>query len=398
MRRALVPLALAACAGAPAPLPDVSEPPAAPEAAPVRLLPVLAMWRETRPRRTPLRYLKGATHVHTRHSGDSTTWPRDVIAHYDAAGYDFIVITDHNRITDPVASEIGKRDLLVLPGIELTNNPPRCSPPPPQKDGRCRIHVNALFLRDFSSHSPDERPIRHDWRARGTIERVELYQAAIDFARERDGLIQLNHPTWHWGTDGALLAELGRRGVTLVEIANAGFAPWNPGTAEHPGTEAIWDAALSAGVVMWGVASDDAHHYGKDEIARRRAAGDRVYPPGGGFVMVRARPTERSIRAAMARGDFYASSGVLLDRAEVDGGELVVEVAASERRATTITFIGDGGQILSRVEGRSARFPLARTTTYVRAVVTAGDARAWVQPAFRSPASRAAPRARSRSR
>lgn len=405
MIRVALALVAASCAGpaTPAPPPPRSPPPTTAVATEPRpLLPALETWRAERPRRTALGYLKGATHVHTRHSGDSSLWPRDVIRWYDRAGFDFVVITDHNRIADPVTGELEGTDILVLPGIELTNNPPRCSPPPPAERGRCRIHVNALFLRNFSSHSPDERPIRHDWRARGTIERVDLYQAAIDFSRARGGLIQINHPTWHWGTDGALLAELGRRGVALVEIANTSFETWNAGTAEHPGTEAIWDAALSAGVLVWGVASDDAHHYRERVITARETAGDKVYRPGGGFVMVRARRGQASIRAAMARGDFYSSTGVLLERAEVVGAELVVEVAASESRPTTIRFIGDGGELLAETRGRSARFPLARAKSYVRAVVgEPGGQRAWVQPAFRpgpTPA-RSSPRpARSQTR
>lgn len=400
-------VACAGCAGTAATEPPVGQPEpveADVEAEPrerVDLLPRLASWQRERPRPLAgLRYLKGALHVHTVHSGDSTTPVEAVIRHYDRAGFDFVVITDHNRITDPVTAEVPGSDLLVFPGVELTNNPPRCDPPPPAENGRCRIHVNGLLLGDFSSHSPDERPIRHDWRERNSIARADLYDAAFRFTRERGGLIMVNHPTWHWGTDGALLAELGRRGARFVEIANVAFAAWNAGSDVHPGTEAIWDAALSAGRVMWGVASDDAHHYRQSVIDRRARAGDRVYPAGGGFVMVRARPSRRSIRAALDRGDFYSSTGVLLDRAEVEGDELVVEVRGD--RDHRIEVIGDGGEVLERSAARAVRFPLARTLTYARVVVTADDgARAWTQPAFRTRPSRgrSSPSpARSRSR
>lgn len=388
MRALAAAIALGACAQTPVTPPPVepveSEVAVHPEASRRALLPSLEAWKRRRPSVAGVGYLKGGLHVHTKHSGDSTTRTAAVVRYYDRAGFDFVVLTDHNRITDPVPSELAGSDLLVLPGIELTNNPPRCNPAPPEDSGRCRIHVNGLFLRDFSSHAPDERPIRHHWRERRSIDRVDLYAAAFRFARDRGGLIMINHPTWFWGTDGPLLAELGRRGAGLVEIANTAFAPWNAGTADHPGTEAIWDHALTAGQVMWGVASDDAHHYRRSEIEARVQDGKPIYPMGGGFVMVRARKTARSIRSAIERGDFYSSTGVLLERAEVDGDELVVEVAPSERRGHRIEVIGDGGEVLERVDGRSLRFSLARTRTYARAVVTAADgARAWVQPAFR---------------
>jgi len=386
--RALCALTLWACSGT---TPPVAPPPKAPVEPPVAraagvLLESLESWRARRPKVPAIKYLKGALHVHTKHSGDSTTWPKQVIRYYDRAGFDFVVITDHNRVTELVPSELAGTDILVFPGIELTNNPPRCTPAPVEEKGRCRIHVNGLFLRDFSSHSPDERPIRHHWRERKSIARVDLYTAAIRFARERDGLIMINHPTWFWGTDGALLTELGRRGIGLVEIANVAFAPWNAGAAPHPGTEAIWDAALSAGVKMWGVASDDAHHYRQSEIDKRELEGKAIYPAFGGFVMVRARPTMRAIRAAVERGDFYSSTGVLLERADVEGTELVVEVAPSERRGHTIEVIGDGGKVIERLAGRSLRFALSRVKTYARVRVTAADgARAWTQPVFIEP-------------
>jgi hypothetical protein len=47
----------------------------------------------------PPRWLKGSTHVHAAPSGDSGTDVPSVIAWYEAHGYDFIVLTDHNRVT-----------------------------------------------------------------------------------------------------------------------------------------------------------------------------------------------------------------------------------------------------------------------------------------------------------
>ena len=44
-------------------------------------------------------YLKGQLHLHTNNSGDSATPPADVVRWYAARGYDFIVVTDHNRVT-----------------------------------------------------------------------------------------------------------------------------------------------------------------------------------------------------------------------------------------------------------------------------------------------------------
>ena len=336
----------------------------------------------------PVSWLKGSTHVHTCHSGDSREQVEDVVRWYGERGYDFIVITDHNRVTEHEAA--GRP--LVLRGVELTHNPGSCEPPPPEADGKCRIHLNGVGLTRSpaangaaavaSALDPRGRPPAIEWKNHTSNQRVDMYQAGIDKVRELGGIVQINHPNWHWGVDGALLAELGRRGSVLVEIGNMGFARWNAGDAEHPSTESVWDDTLSRGVLLYGVASDDAHHYKADEIASRRANDNPVYPAGTGWVMVRAARRPDAIRAALARGDFYASTGVVLDRVERAGGALLVEVASASDGEHQIVFIGQGGAELQRTSGRRARFALDRARPgYVRAVVTRGDgARAWIQP------------------
>jgi hypothetical protein len=336
----------------------------------------------------PVSWLKGSTHVHTCHSGDSREQVEDVVRWYGERGYDFIVITDHNRMTE---HEVNGRP-LVLRGIELTHNPGSCDPPPPEADGKCRIHLNGLGLTRApvvdgvqamaGALDPRGRPPAIEWKNTTSNLRVDMYQAGIDKVRELGGIVQINHPNWHWGVDGELLAELGRRGSTLVEIGNMGFARWNAGDAEHPSSESVWDAALSRGALIYGVASDDAHHYKTDEIQARRADGRPVYAAGTGWVMVRAARRPDAIRAALARGDFYATTGVLLDRVDRSRGSLHVEVAEASAGEHHIAFIGQGGAQLQRTAGRRARFELARAPVgYVRAVVTRGDgARAWIQP------------------
>jgi hypothetical protein len=160
--------------------------------------------------------------------------------------------------------------------------------------------------------------------------------------------------------------------MPLVEIANAAFSKWNAGDATHPSTEALWDAALLRGVTLWGVASDDAHDYN----------GHGKYPPGGGWIAVRARREPRAILAALAAGRFYASDGVVLDCAEVDGDELVVAVDPLAPGNYTIEFIVNGRRA-APIRGKVGRRTLP-AAGYIRAVVTRDDGRrAWVQPARR---------------
>jgi hypothetical protein len=296
-----------------------------------------------------------------------------VIAWYAQRGYDFIVLTDHNRVSEldrgsDTRGQVTLRDphagLIVFSGIELTHNPIGCLPiGDPSRN--CRIHVNLI--------GPTARPAgRIEWAERHSHLRIDMYQAAVTAQAALGGIAQINHPQWLWGMTPELLVELAHRGMPLVEIANAAFSKWNAGDPAHPSTEALWDAALARGATLWGVASDDAHDY----------EGRGKYPPGGGWVMVRARREPRAILDALAAGRFYASNGVVLERAEVEGDELAVAVDPAAPGSYTIDFIENGRRVES-VHGRFARRRVP-AAGYVRAVVTRSDGkRAWVQPARR---------------
>jgi hypothetical protein len=300
-------------------------------------------------------FLKGQLHVHTNRSGDGRGSPEQVARWYAAHDYDFIVFTDHERITDlPL-----RHDLLTIPGIELTQNLRTCDPEPAPGD-RCLLHVNALFVHRLAGPEVPWSPLR-------SLRRIDLYQRALETTRTLGGLAQLNHPNFHWAADGPLIANLAHHGLSLLEIANESDDCRNEGDARHPGTEALWDAVLATGAHLWGVASDDAHQLGE---------GDR------GFVMVRAARDPDSIRSALERGDFYASTGVRLATLEVRGHVLALDVARDCPGPHEFTVIGHGGTILGRQEGRKARIDLraARGGT-LRVVVRDGRGHAaWIQP------------------
>ena len=168
----------------------------------------------------------------------------------------------------------------VLGGVELTYNPGVCDPPPPEPDGKCRIHANLLGV----TARPEGKL---EWADRDSPRRLDSYQAAIAEAGVLGGMVQINHPQWHWGLTADLLEALAARGVKLVEIANVQFSRWNAGDDRHPSMEALWDAALTAGATVWGVASDDAHDY-DDDGGGSAAAPGRNCMAGGAWPMCAA--------------------------------------------------------------------------------------------------------------
>ena len=69
---------------------------------------------------------------------------------------------------------------------------------------------------------------------------------------------------------------------------------------------------------MFGVATDDAHHFA--DAAERARVGKFAYVGDRAWIMLRADKTPPDIRAAFEAGDFYASTGVSLASLSHDSG------------------------------------------------------------------------------
>jgi hypothetical protein len=194
-------------------------------------------------------------------------------------------------------------------------------------------------------------------------------------------IAQLNHPNFHFGADASMLVGLARRGLALVEIANEAVDSTNEGDATHPSVEALWDEALTRGARVFGTATDDAHHYlDADEV---RGRGETAYVGDRGFVMVRAEKTAAGIRAAIAAGDFYSSTGVLLDTVEMAREAIAIDVRGGGEE-TAFEVIGQGGAVIARARGASLRFdPRTAPPGYVRVRIRDKEGRrAWTQPVW----------------
>jgi hypothetical protein len=349
------------CGGAPAPpdapRPEAPAPPRDPE--PAAPAPTAS---------AGVHFLKGQLHAHSNGSGDSETPPEEVAAWYARRGYDFLVFTDHNRVTDTPDPP----GLLTLPGVELTQNLRTCDPPP-DPGLVCLLHINALFVSRGSSgrvaaDAPGPR-------------RADVYQRGLEVALDLGAIAQLNHPNLQYGADADVLVALAQNGLTLVEIANQAYDSANEGDPRHPSTEAIWDQALTRGARVFATATDDAHHY--EDAPAARARGEMVFVGDLGFVMVRAEKTPAAIRAALETGDFYSSTGVLLDRLEMAPEGIAVDVRGGDAR-TSFEVIGTGGAVLQRTSGGSLRFdPRTAPPGYVRVRIRDGEGRqAWTQPVW----------------
>lgn len=370
-------LVVGACSAAPKAGLEGSRPPAprasaAPAAAASFAAPA-APSSTSSPAPTAVAYLKGQTHVHTNRSYDAHTPPDKVLEFYAERGYDFLVVTDHNRVTD---AGPGPRGMLTFPGIEVTQNSTICEPKP-SPGYRCLFHASGLFVDPARDRARGER-MTLAFRPG----RFDAYQSELSLVDGLGGVGVLNHPLFHFAADARLLGALAAQGLRHVELWNASLDRQHPGGREDAErrAEELWDQALSNDVRIFAMATDDAHHFA--DAADRARVGKFAYVGDRAWVMVRAEKNPAAIRAALERGDYYSSTGVRLTRVERARGTLVIEVAP-ETRGSRIRIVGRGGRELQRLSGTSASYALGPNDGYARGVVEDDSGkRAWTQPVF----------------
>lgn len=298
-----------------------------------------------------LQWFKGNTHAHTLESdGDST--PEVVTERYKEHGYNFLVLSDHNVRTSIEALNAKYAvpgTFTLIPGEEVTSSFEKKS-----------IHVNGLDTRT---------PIG---KQQGTSV-VNVIQRAVDAIRAQEAVPHINHPNFNWSITPDELRSV--KNNKLFEIYNGHPMVNNAGGGGMPGTEQAWDVILSSGVLLYGIAVDDAHNF--KDLGNLNLAG-----PGRGWVVVRAATlAPRAILAAMERGDFYASTGVELADYRATPTSMTVTVKKQAFAKYRIQFIGKGGAVLEEALDSPATYTFRGTEGYVRARVLDSNGRiAWCQP------------------
>jgi hypothetical protein len=408
----------------------------------------------------PARWWKGNLHTHTLWS-DGDDYPEMVVDWYKTAGYHFLAISDHNVLLEgehwidlegparlgpdvnyrsggPVFDRYlarfgpawvetrehgGKQQVrlktlveirphfeardrfLLIPAEEITARWKAEADGAPASGGP--VHLGAVNVRDLIKplHGRDAL-----WVMQENVNQV-LAQ------RERTGqpmFPHLNHPNYQWGVTAEELMRV--KGERFFEIYNGHSGVHNAGDASHLGAEKMWDVILAHRLAdlrlepMWGLATDDSHHYHTLRPGKQN--------PGRGWVVVRARSlTPESVVHAMEAGDFYASTGVALTDMRREGAELSLEIAGEPGVEYTVQFIGtrrdfdrrseplpaapgtlphrrysdDVGQVFAEAKGLRATYRLRGDELYVRAKVVSTKPKpnasaadefecAWTQP------------------
>ncbi|MBN1908438.1 MAG: hypothetical protein JW818_01750 [Pirellulales bacterium] len=365
--------------------------------------------------RAETRWYKGSTHAHSFWS-DGDQFPEMVVDWYKSHGYDFFCLSDHNvlmqgehwrklqtkkrPVTEKMLAACQKRfgkdwvelrgegadrevrlktfdelkrhfdepgKFLLIQGEEITG-----------KCGEKQVHVNAINL----------TKVIQPQKAKTVPETISADVEAVARQSRQTGrtiLAHVNHPNWkHYDLSAQDLAYA--KNATIFEVCNNSGGVSHNGDETHPSVERLWDIANTIRLTrlksppLYGVASDDAHRYHK---MTSKAAN-----PGRGWIVVRAEELAvEPLLKAVQRGDFYASTGVVLKDVQYDpaAGTLRVDVDPEPSAKYVIEFIGTTrdvigwqgspaadphtGQVLARHEGTSATYHIEGNELYFRAVV-----------------------------
>jgi hypothetical protein len=247
--------------------------------------------------------------------------------------------------------------------------------------------------------------------------------AAVREQRARTGqamIAHINHPNFRWGITAEELMQV--KDELFFEVYNGHPEVGNAGDATRLSMDAMWDAILTQRLgelglgTMFGIAVDDSHHYHATGLGKSNA--------GRGWIMVRAKHlTAESIVTALEAGDFYATTGVVLQSVLRAGHRLAVSIQAEPGVTYRTQFYGtrkgytrgshliaqpasekeprrtlphrrynrDVGALLTEVAGTNASYTLRGDEFYVRAKIVSSRLKsngsvsgeyetAWTQP------------------
>ncbi len=299
------------------------------------------------------KWYRGNTHTHTLNSdGDST--PDEVAKWYRTNGYNFVFITDHEYQTNVEALNglFGRGgQFLVIPGQEVTDG----------HDGKA-YHSNALGTTKVIMPAK-------------LGDAVRTLQKNIDEIVAAGGVAQVNHPNFLWSLTAEQLIKL--NGYSLLEIHNGHPLVNNLGSIDAQGHEALWDAVLSSGKAVYGIADDDSHTF-------KPTTNPVVAAPGRGWIYVRATElTKAAILEGLRTGNFYASTGVEIEELTNGPTQVSIKIKPFSQSRFRTQFIGRDGKMLAETGANPAVYQIKGNEGYVRArIVESNGKMAWTQPFF----------------
>lgn len=286
-------------------------------------------------------WYKGNLHTHTNNS-DGALSPEGVIESYRKHNYDFLAITDHDKVTELEKSS--RKSLLLLSGIEIDVGKSSLETP---------YHLVGINIEKEIEVPPDPNA-RQQLKA----------QEGIDFLKEKGCEVILAHPYWSGLTMKELFSLEGQLGI---EVYNSTCL-----RGIGKGLSSVyWDALLAKGKLSWGFAVDDAHF--------RYADAQR-----GWIILKAAALNKKSIISSIKKGLFYSSSGPKIKEINFNGKRVYLRASSVK----VINFICDNarGRSIWKEDGTElseAEFELKGNEKYLRIeCIDKNGETAWTNPLF----------------
>lgn len=263
-------------------------------------------------------WYKGNLHMHTQRS-DGRISPEEAIRLYKNAGYDFIALTDHWAQSDSQMQD----DFLIMSGCEYDTGDMITKP---------IFHIIGAGM---------------DRQVNLALSHMHDPQKIIDAVNEAGGIAILAHPAWSVTNPSDCMPLTGLCGVEIFNSTSD--LPWNGRRADSSIYVDIW---ATQGKLIHCVAGDDSHSY-NGEQARS-------------YIAVKANDlSEKSIKDAMKKGDFYASQGPEFRSVNIE--EKTIEVSCVDVK--TIVFYSNTVWCEDRVFTggvNHAQYKIKDTDRYVR--------------------------------
>lgn len=324
------------------------------------------------------KWYRGNTHTHTAFSNDTFSSPDIAAKWYQEHGYNFLVLSEHNKFVEIETAEFpeySQNGFIFIPGQEVT--------------GYKTVHITAININRLVPWNFDH------------INKSVILQNNVSGIIEAGGQAILNHPNYKYAVTAENILPV--KNLYMFELFNGNLSSNNFGDNKHSSAEDIWDQLLTKGMLIYAVASDDARQF--------ETFANTISNPGRGWVMVHSSKLEADeIVKAMMRGDFYSSTGVFLKANDRHSGTYIIEVDEKKTEEELsqdyirgnqiekitegykIEFIGANGEILKVIKTTKGNYRIKKSDDYVRAKVTYTrmnqdggyeEFYAWGQPIFK---------------
>ena len=364
-------------------------------------------------------WFKGNLHTHSLWS-DGDDFPEMILQWYKDHGYQFVALSDHNSVAEgEFWYEIKEREVRnrtlekyldkfgdwVEVRREANSTYVRLKTYEEYK-AKMEIPESFTIIRSEEVTSQFEKKPVHI-NVSNIQEKIEpikgssvldIMQQTINKVREQREqfnipmFAHINHPNFGYGVNVEDMKNL--NGERFFEVYNGHPAVHNEGDAFHMDTETMWDLInihyhKKGQPLLLGIATDDSHHY--------HESSSDLSNTGRGWVMVQSEDlSANNLIEAMEEGQFYASSGVILNQLIESNEGISLEIQGEEGAEYEISFMsyrkGNSEVVTAKtVKGQRASYQFEPGDIFVRAKITStalienpyqvGETKkAWTQP------------------